>query len=335
MRTIHRTVGSVTPNVMTITSMGVGADHPGCVSMVDMTTPQRQGQWRWVAHPPWRPPTRVPRPPVPRHRTGPAWGSGTPRYPDTPGWGLPLVALQRRLEPQPERRPARLAGAAPGIMGAASAWFAAGAGAHALRYAVLAWYADRLAPWWLEAGTTALVWVTGVVSVAVGLAAAVTATAWLVETRRRVYEPGRDPRSRAGLWIGSLVVVVNLARLPVYLEELRRAATRAPARSDLLRWWLAFLVNTLLVALALWRRTGEGPQAAADTVLLTALAALAAAWVARETRTVMRSFDGPSPRFTRRFIATGIVKTSAPPEGVRRDGPRDHPPLDDGDDGHA
>ena len=31
------------------------------------------------------------------------------------------------------------------------------------------------------------------------------------------------------LRIGSLVVVVNLFRLPVYLEELRRAATRAPA----------------------------------------------------------------------------------------------------------
>lgn len=303
--------------------------------MVGMTTPQRQGQWRWLAHPPWRPPTRVSRPPVPRHRTGPAWGPETPRYPATPGWGLPLVALPHRLEPPQVPQRARLAGAAPGIMRAAGTWFAASAVAHGLRYAVLAWYADRLAPWWLEAVTTALVWVTGIVAVAVGIAAAVTATAWLVETRRRVYEPGRDPRSRAGLWIGSLVVVVNLFRLPVYLEELRRAATRPPARSDLLRWWLVFALNGLLVAVALWRGTGEGPQAAADTVLFTALAALAAVWVARETRTVMRSFDGPSPRFTRRFISAGIVKASAPPEGVRRDGPRDHPPLDDNDDDHA
>ena len=34
--------------------------------------------------------------------------------------------------------------------------------------------------------------------------------------------------------------------------------------------------RALAVALALWRGSGEGSQAAADTVLLTALAALAA-----------------------------------------------------------
>lgn len=218
--------------------------------------------------------------------------------------------------PQPPReqtapKRARLAGVAPGIMGAAVTWFAVTAVAHGLRYAILAWYADRLAPWWLEAVSTALVWVSGIVAVLVGIAAAVSAAAWLVETRRSVYEPARDPRSRAALWVGSLVVVVNLLRLPVYLEELRRAATRAPTRALLSRWWGAFALNTLLVAVALWRGTGEGPQAAADTVLLTSLAALAAVWAARETRSVMRSFNNPLPRFTRRFISAGIVNTSA------------------------
>lgn len=279
--------------------------------MVAMTTPRRQGQWRWVAHPPWRPPTPVARPPVPRHRTGPAWGDRTPAYSATPRWGLPPVAVPRRLTQPAGPAPARLATAAPGIMRAAGAWFLATAVAHGLRYLALAWYADRLAPWWLEALTTALVWVTGIVAIAVGVAAAVTATAWLVETRRRAYAPVRDPRSRAGLWVGGLLVVVNFFRLPVYLEELRRVSTRAPSRSDLRRWWVAWAVNALAVAAALWRGGGEGAQAAADTVLLTALAALAAVWAARETRGVMRSFSAPSPRFTRRFIAAGIVEASA------------------------
>ncbi|MDX2357857.1 DUF4328 domain-containing protein [Dietzia sp. PP-33] len=275
-----------------------------------MTSPRRPGQWRWVAHPPWRPPVQGTRPPPPRHRTGPAWADRTPAYPATPRWGLPLVAIPHRVEQSGSPRRARVAGAAPGIVGAAATWFAAAAVAHGLRYAVLVWYADRLAPWWVEAVTAAIVWVAGVVAIAVGIAAAVAATAWLVEARRRVYSPAPDPRRRAGLWIGCLLPVVNWFRIPVYLEELRQASPRSPDRSELRRWWLAVAVNGAAVALALWRGTGEGPQAAADTVLLTALAALAAVWAARETRTVMRCFDEPSPRFTHRLLPRGIVNTS-------------------------
>lgn len=280
--------------------------------MVAMTTPRRTGQWRWVAHPPWRPPVPGIRPPPSRHRTGPAWADFTPTYPATPRWGLPLVAIPHRLEQPAVRKPAPLAAVAPGFLGAAGSWFAAAAVAHGLRYAALAWYDERLAPWWLEALTAALVWVTGVVAIAVGVAAAVAATAWLVEKRRRVYAPAPDPRRRAGLWLGCLLPVVNWFRTPVYLEELRRASSRAATRSELRRWWVVLASNGAAVALALWRGTGEGPQAAADTVLLTALAALAAVWAVRETRSVMRSFDDPSPRFTRRLLAQGIVNTASP-----------------------
>ena len=187
------------------------------------------------------------------------------------------------------------------------AWFIASAVAHGLRYLALAFYADRVAPWWLEAATTALVWVTGVVSIAIVLCAAVASAGWLIDARRRAYEPGTDPRSRFRLWVGSLVVVVNFFRLPVYLEELRRVSTRAPSRTALRRWWAAWAINVVAVAVAFWRSTGDGPQAAADTVLLTMVAALTAAWAIHETRSVIRSFNDPSPRFTRRFIAAGIV----------------------------
>ena len=204
-----------------------------------------------------------------------------------------------------------MADAAPGILGTAAAWLLATAIAQLLRYLALAWYADRVAPWWIEAVTTALVWVTGIVAIAVTVSAAICAAAWLVQARGRAYAPGTDPRARVGLWAGSLVVVLNFFRLPVYLEELRRASPRAPTRSALRRWWAVWGINVLAVAVALWRGTGEGPQAAADTVLLVAVAALTAAWAIRETRSVMRSFNDPSPRFTRRFIAAGIVNTSA------------------------
>ena len=278
--------------------------------MVAMTTPRRTGQWRWVAHPPWRPPLRAVRPPPPRHRTGPAWGERAPSYPGTPRWGLPLVAIPHRLEQPAVAKPARLAAVAPGLLGAAGTWSAAAAVAHGLRYATLAWYDDRLAPWWVEGLTAALVWVTGLVAIAVAVVAAVSAAAWLVEKRRRVYAPAPDPRRRADLWLGCLLPVVNWFRIPVYLEELRRASPRAPTRSALGRWWAVVALNGAAVALASWRGSGEGPQAAADTVLLTALAALAAVWAVRETRAVMRSFDDPSPRFTRRLLAQGIVNSS-------------------------
>src|SRR5699024_12875932 len=65
-----------------------------------------------------------------------------------------------------------------------------------------------------------------------------------------------------------------------------------------------------VVTLALWRGSAEGPQAAADTVVLTALAALVATWAVRESRLVMRSFSDPSPRFTRRFLVRGTVEAS-------------------------
>lgn len=278
--------------------------------MDGMTTPRGPGQWRWLAHPPWRPPLPVHRPPPPRHRLGPAWEDRTPTYSQTPRWGLPLVAIPHRLaEPTGQKR-ARLASAAPTVLRVAWTWLLATAAFHGLRYAVLAWYADRVTPWWVEALTTVLVWVAGTVAVAVGVAAAVAATAWLVEMRRRAYAPGTDPRRRIEVWIGTLLVVVTYFRTPVYLEELRRASPRGPDRARLRRWWVAWLANGVALALALWRGAAEGPQAAADTVLLTAVAALVAAWAVHESRTVMRSFADPSPRFTRRPYVRGIVNSS-------------------------
>lgn len=285
--------------------------HRRCVSMDPMTTPRRPGTWRWVAHPPWRPPVRTQRPPAPRHRLGPAWGDRTPTYPATPRWGLPPVVLpHQRAEPTAPGR-ARLASWAPAILQVAQTWFIGTALFHGLRYAVLAWYADRLAPWWLDAVTTALVWVSGTAAVVLGALAAIAATAWLVEARRRAYAPDADPRRRIELWLGSLVVVVTYFRTPVYLEELRRSSPRAPGRAVLRRWWLVWLLNGVLVALAVWRGTAYGPQAAADTVLLTTLAGASAAWAVHRTRVVMGSFTDPSPRFTRRLLVRGIVKSSA------------------------
>lgn len=283
--------------------------------MVGMSSPRRPGQWRWVAHPPWRPPSPLHRPPAPRHQQGPAWGDRTPTYSQTPRWGLPLVAIPRHLDPQVARRRARLASSAPGILRVAQSWLLVAAGVHLLRYVMLAWYSDRVAPWWVEVFTTSLVWVAESVALVVGLAAALTAIAWLVEKRRAAYVPGSDPRRRVELWLCCLIPVVNWLRPPVYLEELRRATeattSRAPSRYTLRRWWAIWVLNGLAVAVALWRGAAEGPQAAADTVLLTALATLVAAWVVHSTRGVIGSFSDPSPQLTRRLLVREIVNTSA------------------------
>lgn len=214
------------------------------------------------------------------------------------------------LEPEVREPRARLASVSPGILRAAQSWLLVAAGVHLLRYATLAWYSDRVAPWWVEAGTTSLVWVAGAVALAVSLAAAVTGVAWLVQKRRLIYAPGSDPRRRVELWVCCLIPVVNWLRLPVYLEELRRASGRTPTRSALRRWWAVWFANGLAVGLALWRGSAEGLQASADTVLLTALATLVGAWAVRETRAVMRSFSDPSPQFTRRLLVRGIVNSS-------------------------
>ncbi len=197
------------------------------------------------------------------------------------------------------------------VLRSARTWFLAAAAVHVVRYALLVYYAERVTPWWVEAASTALVWVVGLVALVAGAAAVVTVTAWLVESRRRVFAPGGDPRRPVAVWAGCLIPVVTYLRAPVYLEELRRASPRAPSRNGVRTWWAAWVVNGVVALLAFWRGTVDGPQAAADTVLLTALAALAGAWAIRETQVVARGLDERSPQAARRFVVRGAGDSSA------------------------
>src|SRR5699024_12419237 len=108
------------------------------------------------------------------------WERPTPAGAQPPRWALPLVAIPRRRgETAPPKR-SRLYTWAPAILGSAQVWLIGAAIAYGLRYAAVVWYADRVAPWWIEAVTPAPVCVSGPDAVAVGVAAAVVAADWLV-----------------------------------------------------------------------------------------------------------------------------------------------------------
>lgn len=281
--------------------------------MVGMTAGGGSGtgaRWRWVAHPPHRPPVEPPAPPPPRHRLGPAWLDETPRYASTPRWGLPPLALVPPPTPAPPRprRSAWFAARAPRWASSAARWSLAAGVVHLLRYAMLATLADRVVPLAVELGSVALVWATGLVAVVCCLLALVGSTEWLVERRRAVYD-GADPRPARTLRAACLLPVATLAGPVVFLHEL--AADDPDALPGALRcirrWWAVWLLDALLVALTWWRSSAEGPQAAADSVLLAGAAFLVSAWAARSTRGVIGCFADTSPRFTRRFIARGTV----------------------------
>lgn len=198
-------------------------------------------------------------------------------------------------------------------------WSVATAVIHLIRYLTLAVFADRAVPMWWEVATGSFVWVFGVCDCLLGVATIVCLTAWVVERRHRTYGPDGpiphpDPRSPLVVWGGCLLPVVNLLVPPVLLHELAADADDVAPRvhAAITRWWLVWVLDVALVAAASWRAAAHGPQAAADAVLLTALACLVAAWAARQSRAVMRCFDGTCPRFTRRFIVRGIVDRVVP-----------------------
>ena len=193
-------------------------------------------------------------------------------------------------------------------------WSVATAVLHLIRYLTLVVFAERVVPLWWEVATESFVWVFGVCNCLLAVVTVVAMTAWLVECRRLTYGPRgsgprSDPRPGASLWAGCLLPGVNLVLPPVFLHELAAdAAEVAPgARARINRWWLVWLLDAAMVTAASWRAAADGPQAAADAVLLTALACLVAAWAAVESRAVMRCFDDTCPRFTRRFIVRGMV----------------------------
>nr|WP_246461376.1 DUF4328 domain-containing protein [Nocardia transvalensis] len=232
-----------------------------------------------------------------------------------PRWGLrdapprPAAVVRGRFAALLERRDRLLV--------ATAIVFALAALAEFVRYGILLYNRTRLvSPVGLILSDIA-VYVTAVLSLLLALAAALALVAWLVDARRTAYARAgsREPRTRAALWGGCLIPVVNLVYPGVYLSELvaRRGGDLRVVRAVRI-WWGAWVLNGVLVAAALLWRSAGSLQAQADGVVFTAYTDLAAAAVAVLSLWVVRLIEGRDLRgrirLEKRWLAA--VSTSAP-----------------------
>ncbi|WP_280186939.1 MULTISPECIES: DUF4328 domain-containing protein [Nocardia] len=256
------------------------------LSPAPIDAPAERRNYRWVAR---KPDHRVRRGHPPARS---AAQSRTPRYAQMPRWGLVDPP------PQPEgavRRPlGRLTDAVATVLVATACVFALASVAELARYAVLLRNRTRLIHPAVLFASDAFVIGTGVLAIAVALAAALATVGRLIAIRRSAYAAAgrRDPRSPRVLALGCLVPVVNLLWPGVYLSEVATLQGDPRARRAARIWWAVWVFGGLVTAAALLWRTADSLQAKADAVLFTAFTDAVAAVVALVTLWVLRTIEG-------------------------------------------
>lgn len=271
----------------------------------DQPVPPAHRNFRWVVRRPADPDARPPR--VASSTSGP-----TPRYTETPGWGL--------LDPPPadpaERKSTRmdtLADLASTLLVWTAVVFALACVAEAFRYGLLLRNRTRLIEPIVLGVSDALVWATQLGGLVLAAGTAVASVCWLIRARRRCFDRDRtaDPRTPLVLAVGCLVPVLNLVMPGVFLTEIGRD----PRTLTLIRlWWGLWAVGGVLVVVDTAWREKDSLQAQADGVVLAACTALVAALTAVTTLLVIRAVDGHDlwgrPHRARRLlIATGPPDT--------------------------
>ncbi|WP_312884790.1 DUF4328 domain-containing protein [Nocardia barduliensis] len=270
------------------------------LSPAPIDAPAERRNYRWVARKPehrarrGQPPARPPA------------QSRTPRYEQMPRWGL--------IDPPPQtagavRRPlAKLTAAVGTVLVATACVFALASVAELARYGVLLRNRTRLIHPAVLFASDAFVIGTGVLAVAVALAAAAATVGRLIELRRSAYAAvgRRDPRSPRVLALGCLVPVVNLLWPGVYLSEVATLQGDPRARRAVRIWWAAWVFGGLVAAAALLWRMADSLQAQADGVLFTAFTDAVAAAVALLSLWALRTIEGHDllgrSRTTRRWL---------------------------------
>ncbi len=263
--------------------------------------PAQRRQYRWVAR---RPAAAIPDRPLSR----PQGPRPTPRYFDTPRWGL--------LDPPPPAPPGKKAGlagfaerAVP-LLGAASILFGLAAAAELGRYLILLRNRTRLIDPLLLALSDSAVWATSFLALAVALAGAIAAIGWLVEARKRSFarQDRSDPRSTRTLVLGCAIPFVNLVLPGVFVTEFTRESP--PRTRKLIRvWWWSWVLSGVLVVVAQIWRTADSLQVQADGVLFTAFTNLLAAAVGFLTIMVIRDVDGHDVLGRRRVAKRWLIAT--------------------------
>ncbi|WP_410871643.1 DUF4328 domain-containing protein [Nocardia sp. A7] len=247
--------------------------------------PATQRNYRWVAR-------------RPDHRTRKAGATiaaplgPTPRYTQTPRWGL------LDPPPSPARTPERpLRGIAVRrdrlLVATMFAFLLAGLAEYG-RYLILLQNRARLIPGWLLSISDATVLVFGIIAPLCALVTAVSLVAWLIEARTIVFTAygKRDPRKRWTLIAGCLVPGVNLIWPGVFLTELLGTDPDPRSWRAVRIWWAAWAFSgLLLIAATLWRDAST-LQAEADGVSFTGFTNLCAAGFAVLTLWMVRTLEG-------------------------------------------
>ncbi|WP_458687304.1 DUF4328 domain-containing protein [Nocardia tengchongensis] len=290
--------------------------HGVLLSPAPVDAPADRRNYRWVA----RPPGRKAGASQSVRRPGTA---ETPRYHQIPRWGLqdrpaapaaetyrPLAAWTDRLEQ---------------LLVATAVVFLVAAVAELGRYGILLRNRTRLIQPWLLWISDAAVTVSAVLALALALMSAVALVGWLAETRRVAYANvgESDSRSLFTLVLGCVVPIANLIWPGIFLTEAaRRTGDGDPRLLRAVRiWWAAWLLDAVLVLVALIYRFANSLQVQADGVLVAMWTDVVAAGVAVASLGLVRDFAGLDlrgrPKTLRRWvIATGPVRPVIEP--VRR-----------------
>ncbi|MGY0502505.1 DUF4328 domain-containing protein [Nocardia sp. FBN12] len=247
--------------------------------------PPAQRNYRWVAR---RPDHRTRK----AGATTPAPLGPTPRYTETPRWGL--LDPPPSASPAPERPLRGLAARRDRLLVATTIAFLLAGLAEYGRYLILLQNRARLIPGWLLSISDATVLVFGVIAPICALVAAVSLVAWLIEARTIVFTAygKRDPRRRWSLIAGCLVPGVNLIWPGVFLIELLGGDPDPRSRRAVRIWWAAWVFSGLLLLAATLWRDASTLQAEADGVSFTGFTNLCAAGFAVLTLWMVRTLEG-------------------------------------------
>lgn len=287
-------------------SPGAAAARPGPQG----TPPRLPAGYRWIA-------VRPGAPPPPRARRRPL--GPTPRYTQTPRWGL-VEHFDAPDAVQTQERSGPSSAAVRATVVATMTVLGAAAFLHVVRYVLLLINRTVLLNPIVAGVATWLGVAVSVVAVFLVVASLVMLTNWLIARRAAAYgyHEQTDPRGVWQLRAGCLIPFVQLIFAPVFVLELAGVEHRlAVLRRPITIWWIAWVFSTVLSVFSIATSFTSDPQGIADNTVTTIVAYLLALAALLLAFQVLQGFDrAPVARQVKRWVMVpddGPVGESARP----------------------
>ncbi|MDT5066919.1 MAG: hypothetical protein QOK02_3074 [Mycobacterium sp.] len=285
------------------------------------TQPRLPQGYRWIAVRPGAapPPRRVRRP------LGP-----TPRYADTPRWGLTDQfdgQYGSATAPAVEARSGPSLAMVRGTLVVTMVLLGFAALVHIVRYALLLINRSTLLNPWV-AGIATWVGVAASALVLFAIVASVLVLAnWLIARRARAFahRDTTDPRSSREMLAGCVVPLVNLFWAPVYLIELADAEGRlSRLRATIVTWWCVWIFSNVVSVFSIATSFTTDAQGIADNTVTTTFAYLVALAALLLAYRVLLGFERtPVDRHVKRWVIvadeSARVRDEPEPTGTTND----------------